>query len=183
MGLLVSSMGLFAQPPKDIAGWGKLTWSMQPTQAKALYADHTVQVGLKIGDITVPDMVVIKDVDIDGMPVDVHLQFDKKTNNLIIITLDPGLKYKPAPTGELAAMPMEREMAFGHFKTLLIGKYGAPANEERKPTYDLLNHPNGTQTTLMWAFPSTTIKLEWDEERFSVGVTVRYYAATKNNPM
>jgi len=57
---------------------------------------------------------------------------------------------------------------------LLVEKYGAPTNEDRTNNFDYANKPDGTRTVVIWALPSTTIKLLWSEQSKSGSLFVEY---------
>src|ERR1035438_964593 len=130
MGLLFG-VGLFAQPPKDVTGWGKLTWNMSFPQVKAQYPNYKIVNGTlpkfvngkEVGSEDNPDELIIQDFDINGIPVDICVYGRPNKNTISGITLNPNLDKSP-----LSVL----DTTYGVFKRLLMSKYGAP-NEERTP--------------------------------------------------
>lgn len=168
------SPGSKVSSAQDVNGWGKLKWSMEADEVKTLYADHTIEPHKDI-----PNILVIKAVDIDSLPVDVNVCFNNGSK-ITSIMLIPHLANHPGSNETVGGSPSERQFVFEYFKSLLIAKYGAPMNEERTP-----RSMGGMNTILRWRFPSTTIELFWAEGRSPNGyLFVDYLAAsTENNPM
>jgi len=159
--LAVSCFSLHAQPTKDVNGWGKLKWGMTVEQATAEYSGSFKVLPNK--ENTRPE-ITIKDVEVGRLLLDVSVVavFGPTIDN---ITLEP----QPHKDWEYT-----RQQNFDLLKVLLVEKYGAPTNEDRTNNFDYANKPDGTRTVVIWALPSTTIKLLWSEQSKSGSLFVEY---------
>jgi hypothetical protein len=144
--LAVALMG--QDKPKDVDGWGKIKWGMTLAEARSAYpVDETERndywtlltlVPIKIGDIR--------------MSVSVGAKHGTEKISKVSMWMYFGL-----PSSAQFAGPQD----FDALKTLLITKYGAPANEETK-------RDNGDRVrTILWTFPSTTIVLKLKQSETS----------------
>jgi hypothetical protein len=138
-------------PPKDVSGWGKIKWTMTPSQAKAVYGPDLHE---PVGKPPSGCAVLVKGPEprclvIDSLPVgEVTLRAVLSTgesDHLRQVAL-----YLPSGTKENGA--------FGTLLNGLTQKYGSPAHRDSKVV--------GTEKreSATWIFPSTTIELYWGRE-------------------
>jgi hypothetical protein len=157
--LAVALMG--QDKPKDIDGWGTIKWGMTLAEARSAYTVDKTESNdywtlltlepIKIGDI--------------GMSVSVGAKHGTEKISKVSMWMYFGL----SSSAQLAG-PQD----FDTLKTLLITKYGAPANEETK------REGGDRVRTILWTFPSTSIVLKLNQSATSpnLGSILLDYAAS-----
>jgi hypothetical protein len=139
----------FAQT-KDTAGWGKVKWGMTVEQAKAAYGAEAEDSAVVPGpNYIFIDKLTLPNVKIGDLEMTASLQVPKGSNQIKQVTLS--LK------ADMQAPTSVRSWAFERLKALVIGKYGAPANQDTATVSDDLIK------TVLWSLPTTTITLRWSE--------------------
>jgi hypothetical protein len=190
---LLVSCGSFAQSRNEVNGWGKIKWGMSLAQVRKEYAEFKIVPEtvawptITNGEMTLKTIIDtskfrITHFDFDGMDVDVVVYKNPKADGVSQGALEPDLSTKASKNKNGGKNRFVRQEAFDHFRTLLIGKYGAPSNEQRVPQY-LAGHEDGFERTVMWTFPSTTIKLLLREGEDPIGYVLVTYTLVRNNPM
>lgn len=152
----VCAVCLYAQPTRDVSGWGKLKWGMTVEQAKAEYGGTFEVVPDK--ENTRPS-ITIKDFEVGRLLLEVSVVavFGPTIDNITLV---------PQPHKDWS---YSRQQNFELLKVLLIEKYGAPTHVDRMPNFAYDDEPDGTKEVVVWALPSTTIKLLWTEQKNKTG--------------
>jgi hypothetical protein len=145
---------------KDVFGWGKVQWGMTISQAKLVLgrqaSEPTAEEKEKFPDW--PPRMAMRNVEFaEDVRGDAVLLSRKNSNLITAVHLN---------IGKFEDKSAKRELAFARLKDLLLSKYGSPKSEE----------PN----ELIWAFPSTVVKLWRIETGVGLGfVGVDYDAVDK----
>ena len=163
----------FAQPPKDVAGWGKVKWGMTVAEAKAALGDEATPEPAPNPHDTYPTKLRLRNVQIGLGTGTVNIQTKQDSDLVCVVTL---LASPPA----VEEAPGERAMLFERLKAMLIEKYGQPKASDRSPIASL-SRTESVKTTVLWSFPSTSITLKWsDDAKYHVGyVSIEYKAVDK----
>jgi hypothetical protein len=170
---LLVVVAVFAQPPKDVAGWGKIKWGMTVAEAKAVLGDEAVPENAPDQHFTYPTKLRLLNVQIGAGTGTVKIQTKQNSDLVCVVTL---LASPPA----VEEIPGERPMLFDRLNGMLVEKYGTPKTSDRKSVRSL-SGSDSIETTVFWSFPSTSITLRWSEApRFHVGyVSIEYKAVDK----
>jgi|ERR1700733_2567102 hypothetical protein len=152
--------------PQDIAGWDKLKWGMTMAEARAAYK---VDAQPEAND----DWTLLKlhPVNIGGVELGVQAGARHGSEKITLVTL---WSYFGLTTSAPTAGPQD----FDTLKTILIQKYGQPANEEVKRGLNFRSIK-----TVQWKFPSTSIlmTLEQSASLPHLGnLTIDYTASDKS---
>ncbi len=143
---------LYGQPkpkdpkPQDIAGWDKIKWGMTIAEARSAYGiDSQAE---STDDWT---LLTLKPVKIGDIKLSVQIGARRPSEK---ITLVRQWSYFGLPTAPSSAGPQD----FDTLRTMLIQKYGQPANEETKrgENFRLIK-------TVLWTFPSTSILMSLEQ--------------------
>jgi len=148
LGALVAlAVALRGQPkPKDVDGWDKIKWGMTIAQARSAY-----------GVATQPErkdnwtLLDLKPVKVVGIEMGVQVGAGPGSRKITLVRLWSFFGLPSSP-------PLAGPQDFDTLKTMLIQKYGPPANEEAKrgENFRLLK-------TVLWTFPSTSILLTLEQ--------------------
>jgi hypothetical protein len=132
--------------PEDVDGWDKIKWGMTIAQARSAYAIETQPENKD--DWTLLDL---KPVKVGGVEMGVQAGARQRSQKIALVRM---WSFFGLPSSAPSAGPQD----FETLKTILIQKYGAPANEEvkRGENFRLLK-------TVLWTFPSTSILLTLEQ--------------------
>jgi hypothetical protein len=141
------AIALHGQPqPKDFPGWDKNKWGMTIAEARAAY-------GIEAQPEANSDWTVLKldPVKMGGVELGVQVGARRGMEKITAVTL---WSYFGLANSAPSAGPRD----FDTLKTLLVQKYGQPANEETKRglNFRLIN-------SLLWKFPSTSILMTMEQ--------------------
>src|ERR1019366_6343797 len=153
--------------------FGKLNWSMTVAQAAETYKGSFDVVPEKYG-------IEILNVDVKAAVVDVGVEALSGSATITSITLlaNSIASYTTEDQLQRYVRTTKREIAYSDFKSLLLGKYGAPANETH--TRD----GNYQTVKTIWKLPETLVTLTWTEGPRDYGnLQVNYSKVGNNNPM
>jgi hypothetical protein len=152
----------------DVKGWESIRWGNTLTNAKALLGPEAHEVVEKPPVQGTPKLGYRARLGIDGMSIggikcSVLISTPNDSDKIIAVQLSSADNL----TDNLGARASE----FQTFMTLLTEKYGAPKIHTRIEQFE--------NETVMWTFPSTTITLAWQEDRFlKIGAVTIEYKAT-----
>jgi hypothetical protein len=148
--------------PNDVYGWDKVKWGMTLAEVRSVYTSRTSEESpgrfAECSDVPVhnclpdrgPHIDLLDPVEIGDIKMDATVQAGYGSTNVASVQLAD-------LAGSLRSGNGIRD--FDILKTLLIQKYGSPADQETK------RDEIGTRvTTVLWAFPSTAILLSLRED-------------------
>ena len=162
--LLISAASALCQP-QDVSGWTRIKWGMTVSEAKEAFPDRlsdtrvaTPQEALLI------DRFIVTDIQIGRITAEAAIETEQDSNQIVAVRL--------RATGA-GATGTARTNTFATLKHLLIVKYGRPESEDHSPYGS-----GGTDSRVLWLFPSTSITLRWTEMGNGENgfVTIRYEA-------
>jgi len=145
--LIALSVALSAQPKtKDVDGWDKIKWGMTIAQARFAYA---VEAQPESKDNWT--LLDLKPVKIGAIEMGVQVGARQGSQKISLVRM---WSFFGLPSSAPLAGPQD----FDTLKTMLIQKYGPPANEEvkRGENFRLLK-------SVLWTFPSTSIVLRLEQ--------------------
>lgn len=140
-------LSLYAQSaPKDVNGWDNITWDMSLAQVRAAY--HVEAQPETKDDWTLLQLNPMK---IGGVQMGVQVGARVGSEKIASIRLWSYFGIPNSPPGASA-------QDFDTLRTILIQKYGQPANDESKrgENFRLIR-------TVSWAFPSTSILITLEQ--------------------
>ncbi len=153
---------LIAQVPSDVDGWTKITWGMTVEQAKTALQGSTVKtVFTPIPEKKSVFRLRVLDVHIGDVKLHASVataQGSEEVNAVVLLS------------DSITASQNNRGAEFDTLKQLLIQKYGAPKSED-------VRRGVGVVKSVLWTFPSTTIRLTQSEFGSSVGTVAIHYDA------
>jgi hypothetical protein len=162
--LLVTATAAVSQP-KDVDGWTRIRWGMSVSEAREAFQGQASDPKVAAPpDAILVDRFVINDIQIGRITAEAAVQTELDSNQVVAVRL--------RASGASASARL-RTSTFFALKHLLIAKYGAPQNEDHSPYGS-----GGTDTRVLWVFPSTSITLRWNEMNNGESgfVTIRYEA-------
>ena len=118
----------------DVLGWQQTRWGMTADEIIAAVGSHIRKGPREDGDSWYSELC-IPDVEIGDYPFFVQFQMDKVTGTLRRVMIKHEEELDKEPTGALNTA-----------RRVLSERFGQPKRE-------------GTSDTLVWAFPTTTIRL------------------------
>jgi hypothetical protein len=149
-------------PPKDVTGWDKIKWGITLTDVRTAYnlpatAKEWPGAAAHCGDYPIAYCLPDRGPYIGIDPIEIG------TIKMTDITVQAGYGSTKVVSVQLAdfAGATGRGNGISDFdtlKTLLIQKYGSPANQETKR-----DDIGASVTTVLWTFPSTSILLSLRE--------------------
>ena len=147
--LAVSLFGqvVFGQDkPKDVAGWDKIKWGMTIADVRSAY--HIEAPPESKDDWILLDL---KPVKMGEVEMGVQIGARQRSEKIASVRLWSHF-------GLASSAPRAGSQDFDTLRTLLIQKYGHPANEETKrgENFRLIR-------TVLWTFPSTSIVLSLEQ--------------------
>jgi hypothetical protein len=152
--LASAGIAIGQEKPKDVEGWDKIKWGMTPQEARSAYKSAE---GPESNEYwTFQKLTTVKVGDIDMSAVASAKHGSDRVTRVQLLWVYYG--HSEAGSGRAG---------FDTIRTLLIQKYGAPANDETKTKF------GDPVREVLWTFPSTSIVLEFTH--VSIGIT---YAAT-----
>jgi hypothetical protein len=143
---------LYGQPkpndpkPQDIAGWDKIHWGMTIAQARSAYGiDSRAESN---ADWT---LLTLNPVKMGEIKLSVQVGAKPPGEKITLVRL---WLYFGLPTAPSSAGPQD----FDTLRTMLVQKYGQPANEEEKrgENFRLIK-------SVLWTFPSTSILMSLEQ--------------------
>lgn len=148
--------------PKDVDGWGKVKWGMTIRQAKAALGSQARE----SDDKPDPSAQYVGRLIVDGLKIG--------TTEMTASVFTP-LGSEAIKAVSLEGTAEFLSISFKEVRTLLTQKYGKPTHEESE------NDGITEDLTVVWAFPSTVIRLEWMRWKStrSENLTVVYSATNK----
>jgi hypothetical protein len=160
--------------PKDVNGWGKITWGMSFKDAAALYPGSSMEERgpnwsvLSIGEVAINPALSVK----------VTLSADKDSHITGVLLTPTGAAAAQSSGVPVPGAKAIRRMAFEDIKKLLIEKYGAPKSDDDRVVSGF------ERRRIFWAFPSSSIELYSSESvRYDIGHLGVQYKATTANPL
>lgn len=149
----------FAQtPPKDVVGWGKIRWGMTFAEVRSALSPSEMNEfpgqAASCSDYPIhycapdrgPYLESNEITEIGGIELHLMIQAAYKSTKVVSVQL-ADLNGKNAVEN------------FDSLKTMLIQKYGPPANQETK-----IDDIGAHLKTALWTFPTTTILLTLREQ-------------------
>lgn len=164
-GLLLITAAAAVCQPKDVDGWTRIRWGMTVAEAREAFQGQVSDPRVATPpDAILVDRFVINDIQIGRITAEAAVQTERDSNQVVAVRI--------RATGA-SATGVLRTSTFSTLKHLLIAKYGPPQNEDHNPYGN-----GGTDTRVLWLFPSTSITLRWSEmsNGESGFVTIRYEA-------
>jgi hypothetical protein len=156
---------LCGQPkPKDVDGWGKIKWGMTIAAARSAY-------NLQTQPENADNWTLLQLHPIKMGNVEAGVQVGARIDNGKIESIRLW-SFFGAPNSAPNASPQD----FDTLRTLLIQKYGHPANEE--VTRGDNNH---LVKTVRWKFPSTSIVMTLEQSAILPNVGTIYIEYTANH--
>jgi hypothetical protein len=160
--------------PKDVDGWDKVKWGMTLAEVRSAYSSRTTEeypgAAAKCFDSPIhyclsdrgPYVRLLDRIEIGPTTMEVTVQAGYGSAKVVSVELV-----------DLAGGLVEGHgiRNFDTLRTLLIQKYGTPANQETK-----LDDIGAHVTTVLWTLPSTAIRLSLREEK---GIFLEYKATDK----
>ena len=149
--------------PRDLSGWDKITWGMTMAQVRSVYGINSEPENKD--EWTLLQLPPAK---VAGVEMGVQVGARQSAGKISTVRL---WSYFGLPSSPPSAGPRD----FDSLRTMLIQKYGAPANEETK---------RGENTHLiknvLWKFPSTSILLSLEQSASlpNLGTIYLEYTAT-----
>ena len=163
LGVLIAfAVALSGQiPPKDVDGWGKIKWGMTLAEARSAYTVEKTETN------DYWTLLTLEPIKIDDIQMSVSVGAKHGTEKISKVKL--WLYFGLADSAKFSG-PQD----FDTLKTLLIAKYGAPANDETK------REDGDRVKTILWTFPSTSIVLMLKQSETSPNLGAIYldYAAS-----
>lgn len=147
--LLVTASAAFCQP-KDVDGWTRIKWGMTVAEARDAFVGQVSDPRAAAPpDAILIDRLIVTDIQIGRITAEAAVQTERESNQVVAVRL--------RATGA-SISGTQRTNTFSTLKQLLIAKYGAPQSEDRNP-----HGSAGTDSRVLWLFPSTSITLRWSE--------------------
>jgi hypothetical protein len=164
--LAALTVALYGQSkPKDVDGWDKIQWGMTIAEARSAYG---IDAQPEANDEWT--LLKLKPVKMGGIQMGVQAGARHGTQKITQVRL---WSYFGLPTSEPSAGPQD----FDTLRTILMEKYGSPANEDTKrgENFRLMK-------TVLWTFPSTSILLALEQSSSlpNLGNIYLDYTATPN---
>lgn len=165
---MLTSIPILAADTDDPKGWSKVHWGMtrddirvQLPEAKDFMDEEKVErFGLRKYSISGSDYTV------------------EFLQTGYVLTLQPGHKvsgvriepYREAPIASDVVQRIRAQQAQHDLSSLLIGKYGSPTQEN-----------TGSESISRWLFPTTEIKLSYDENDYGTFTKLVYSQRTQSD--
>ena len=134
---------------KDVQGWDKVKWGMSVAEVRAAYGSRASE---PLAGSVKNDKLLISDIHIGEITASADIYTATNSDKVVSAEI--------AATGWSGITGSGRQSIFGMLKPLLIQKYGTPRCEDRVPDFD----GGFIDSTLLWVFPSTSVKLRWSED-------------------
>ena len=162
--VLLTAIVAFCQP-RDVGGWTRIRWGMTVAQAREAFPGQASDPRVAAPpDAVLIDRFIINDIQIGRITAEAAVQTEQDSNQVVAVRI--------RATGASAA-GLARTSTYSTLKHLLIVKYGAPQSEDHSPFGN-----GGTDSRVLWLFPSTSITLRWSETTNGEhsSVSIRYEA-------
>ena len=167
--LLLTTASAALCQPNDVDGWTRIKWGMTVSEAREAFRGRVSDPRVATPqDAILVDRFIVNDIQIGRITAEAEIQTERESNQVVAVRI----RAVGASSYGLA-----RTHTYSTLKHLLITKYGLPQNEDHSPYGN-----GGTDCTVLWLFPSTSITLRWSEmNNGDYGmVTIRYEALDRN---
>lgn len=168
-GLLLITASVAVCQPNDIQGWTRIKWGMTVSEARESFRGQVSDPRTATPpDAILVDRFIVNDIQIGRITAEAAVQTERDSNQVVAVRI--------RATGA-SATGLARTSTYSTLKHLLITKYGTPQNEDHSPYGN-----GGTDSRVLWLFPSTSITLRWTEmsNGESGFVTIKYEALDRN---
>jgi hypothetical protein len=166
-GLILLTAPAAVCQPQDVQGWTRIKWGMTISEAREAFQGHVSDSRVATPpDALLVERFIVNDLQIGRITAEAAVETERDANAVVAVRL--------RATG---AAGQTRTSTYSTLKHLLIMKYGAPQNEDHSPYGN-----GGTDSRVLWLFPSTSITLRWSESANgdSGFVTIRYEALDRS---
>ena len=164
-GLLLLTASAAVCQSNDIQGWTRIKWGMTVSEAREAFQGQVSDPRVATPpDAILVDRFIVTGLQIGRITAEAAVQTERDSNQVVAVRIRAT---SPIATG------LARTSTYSTLKHLLITKYGTPQNEDHSPYGS-----GGTDSRVLWLFPSTSITLRWSEmgNGESGFVTIRYEA-------
>jgi hypothetical protein len=148
LGVLAAvAVALYGQSkPKDVDGWDKIKWGMTVAEVRSSYG---VEAQPENKDNWT--LLQLNPVKVSGVEMEVQVGARQGTGKVTFVRLSSYFGLPSSP-------PLAGAQDFDTLRTMLILKYGNPANEEttRGENFRLIK-------TVLWTFPSTSVRMRLEQ--------------------
>ncbi len=168
-GLFLITASAAVCQPNDVQGWTRIKWGMTVSEARETFRGQVSDPRVATPpEAILVDRFIVNDIQIGRITAEAAIQTERDSNQVVAVRIRAT---GPMSTG------MARTSTYSTLKHLLITKYGTPQNEDHSPY-----GTGGTDSRVLWLFPSTSITLRWSEMGNGENgvVTIKYEALDRN---
>ncbi len=167
--LLLITASVAVCQSSDVQGWTRIKWGMTVSEAREAFRGQVSDPRVATPpDAILVDRFIVTGLQIGRITAEAAIQTERDSNQVVAVRI--------RATGPMATA-LARTSTYSTLKHLLITKYGTPQNEDHSPYGS-----GGTDSRVLWLFPSTSITLRWSEMANGENgfVTIKYEALDRN---